>query len=116
MSSTKRTWPLVVGLLVLCAVIAVIPLVTVSGSEFSGADGEAESRIEEIDPGYEPWFSPVLEPPGGETESLLFCVQAAIGGGVLGYGFGFFRGRSRARKNPAQNPDDAAALDDSGQS
>ena len=107
MSKAKKKWPLVVGLLVLCAVIAVIPLVTVSGTDFGGSDDAAESRIEELAPGYEPWFSPIIELPGEETETLLFCVQAAIGGGVLGYGFGFLRGRARGRADGSDQSGDA---------
>lgn len=87
-------WLLIVGVVLL----AIIPLVFVKDSEFGGADGAAEEAITEIAPGYTPWFSPVAEPPGGETESLLFAVQAAIGAGVIGYGIGFYRGRSEQRK------------------
>ena len=86
---------LVVVLLAACALIAVIPLMTVKNSEFGGADGEAEGVIAQLDPEYEPWADPVLEPPGGETESLLFCLQAALGAGVIGYAFGTFRERTR---------------------
>lgn len=86
---------LVVVLLAACALIAVIPLMTVKNSEFGGADGEAEGVIAQLDPEYEPWAEPVLEPPGGETESLLFCLQAALGAGVIGYAFGTFRERTR---------------------
>lgn len=85
----------VVLLLAVCALIAVIPLLTIRNSEFGGADGEAEDVIAELDPEYEPWADPVLEPPGGETESLLFCLQAALGAGIIGYAFGTFRERTR---------------------
>lgn len=88
----------VILLLAACALIAVIPLVVVRNSEFGGADGEAEEVIAELDPEYEPWASPVLEPPGGETESLLFCLQAALGAGVIGYAFGTYRERTRRER------------------
>lgn len=98
MTEQKKRWPLVVTLLAICAVIAVVPLLLIHDSEFAGADGEAEGIIAEIAPDYEPWASPILEPPGGETESLLFCLQAALGGCVLGYGFGYLRSRSKFSK------------------
>lgn len=79
-------------------ILALIPLVTITGSEFGGADGAAEEAIQEIVPTYEPWFPPFLEPPGGETESLLFAVQAALGAGFIGYVIGLFKGRSMIRK------------------
>lgn len=82
-------------LLLLCVLIAVIPLTLIRDSEFGGADGAAEELITEINPEYEAWASPVFEVPGGETESLLFCLQAAIGAGIFGYGFGVLRERYR---------------------
>lgn len=92
MSSKGKT---VIILLLLCVLIAVVPLAFIKDSEFGGADGAAEDVITEIDPTYEAWASPILEPPGGETESLLFCLQAALGAGILGYGFGILRERSK---------------------
>lgn len=65
---------------------------------FEGADGQAEVAITEIAPAYEPWFSPLYEPPGGEVESLLFALQAALGTGVLGYWLGASVARSRERE------------------
>lgn len=93
-------------LLLLVAALAVIPLAFGLGDHkeepFAGADGEAETAITEIDPDYEPWFSPLYEPPSGEIESALFAVQAALGAGVLAYYFGLRRGRrqgeARARE------------------
>lgn len=92
MSSKGKT---VIILLLLCVLIAVVPLAFIKDSEFGGADGAAEDVITEIDPTYEAWASPILEPPGGETESLLFCLQAALGAGIFGYGFGILRERSK---------------------
>lgn len=92
MSSKAKT---VIILLLLCIVIAIIPLAFIKDSEFGGADGAAEEAITEIDPTYEAWASPILEPPGGETESLLFCLQAALGAGIFGYGFGILKERSK---------------------
>ncbi|MEY8339315.1 energy-coupling factor ABC transporter substrate-binding protein [Lachnospiraceae bacterium 62-35] len=85
-------------LLLICIVIAVVPLILHQDSEFGGSDGKAEDAIAELDPDYEAWASPIMEPPGGETESLLFCLQAAIGAGILGYGFGVLRERARKEK------------------
>jgi len=68
--------------------LAIVPLFMNPGSEFGGADGEAESAISEVAPNYQPWFEPLWSPPGGETESLLFALQAALGAGVIGYYFG----------------------------
>ena len=78
MSKISKRGKLVIVLLLLCAVITVIPLLVIQNSEFGGADGAAEEAVTEIDPDYEAWASPVMEPPGGETESLLFCLQAGL--------------------------------------
>ncbi|WP_433799044.1 energy-coupling factor ABC transporter substrate-binding protein [Actinomycetospora sp. CA-084318] len=85
-------------LVLLVVIIAAAPLVLGLGrgeEPFSGADAQAESGISEVDPGYEPWFSSVFEPPSGEVESGLFALQAALGAGVLGYCFGVVRTRRR---------------------
>lgn len=67
---------------------------TNTGAEWGGADSEAEGVIEELTGGtYEPWFEPIMEPPSGEIESLLFSFQAAIGAIVIGYFFGYYRGK-----------------------
>lgn len=75
-------------LLGIVIILAVILLLLVRDSEFGGADGAAEEAITEVAPGYTPWFTPLLEPPGGETESLLFALQAALGAGLIGNGMG----------------------------
>ena len=85
-------------LLLLVALLAILPLYLVKDSEFGGADGAAEEMITKINPEYEPWFNSFWEPPGGETESLLFALQAAIGAGVIGYYVGYKKGQ-RKEKN-----------------
>ncbi len=75
--------------------IAAAPLAIWGGHEFGGADGEASDVVAEIDSSYEPWAESLWEPPSGEIESLLFCVQAAIGAGVVGFAIG----RLTSKKN-----------------
>ena len=89
----KKKITTILILVVLCAVILVFPLMTIKDSEFGGADGAAEEAIAVVDPDYEAWADPILEPPGGETESLLFCLQTALGAVIIGYGFGYLVGR-----------------------
>ncbi|MGN1319073.1 MAG: energy-coupling factor ABC transporter substrate-binding protein [Lachnospirales bacterium] len=86
---------LAIILLVIVILIAAIPLATIKDSEFGGSDGAAEDVIAELDPDYEPWAESIIAPPGGETESLLFCLQASIGSIVIGFGFGYFVGRKK---------------------
>jgi cobalt/nickel transport protein len=86
-----ENWLLVMAVLAL----AVLPLIFVKG-EYGGSDDHAEKAISEIQPGYEPWFKPLYEPPSGEVESLLFASQAALGAGVIGYVIGMYRGKHQS--------------------
>ena len=83
-----KVWQKNLILLLLVVVIAAVPLWLLPNAEFGGADGQAEEAITELNPGYEPWFQPILEPASGEVESLLFALQAAIGAGVVGFVLG----------------------------
>ncbi|MFD5230057.1 energy-coupling factor ABC transporter substrate-binding protein [Streptomyces qaidamensis] len=89
-------------LLLAVAALAVLPLALGLGDHkkepFAGADAEAETAITELKPDYEPWFSPLYEPPSGEIESALFALQAALGAGVLAYYFGLRRGRRQGEQ------------------
>ncbi|MFE3519148.1 energy-coupling factor ABC transporter substrate-binding protein [Streptomyces sp. NPDC059166] len=107
-------------LLLLVAALAVLPLALGSGDgkeePFSGADAQAETAITEIDPGYEPWFAPLYEPPSGEIESALFALQAALGAGVLAYYFGVRRGRRQGERLALARRDGIAATGQPGES
>ena len=46
-------------------------------------------------PGLRAWAESLIELPGGETESLLFCLQTAIGAVVIGFGFGYLVARKK---------------------
>ncbi len=67
--------------------LTAFPLIFLSNASFSGADDQAEKAITNIDPDYKPWAKSMFQ-PSAETESMLFALQAAIGGGIIGYGFG----------------------------
>lgn len=91
-------------LILLVVLLAVVPLWFKGGAEFGGADGQAEEAITQLQPGYEPWFESIWEPPSGEIESLLFALQAALGAGFIGYYLGYVKGRketARDVKKPA---------------
>lgn len=107
-------------LLLVVAALAVLPLALGLGEgkeePFAGADAQAEAAITEIAPDYEPWFSPLYEPPSGEVESALFALQAALGAGVLAYYFGVRKGRrqgaaSAASAESTPGPTPAASSD-----
>lgn len=84
------------------AIIAVLVIVTLmygasEDAEFGGADDAAGDVVSEVDPDYEVWYDGIFgdyELPG-ETESMLFALQAAIGAIIIGY----FIGRYTKNKN-----------------
>jgi cobalt/nickel transport protein len=97
-----KLWQKNTLLILIIVLIAASPLLLLKNAEFSGADGEAEKAITEIDPEYVPWAEPILEPASGEIESLLFALQAAIGAGVVG----FILGRITVRKKDITEKDE----------
>lgn len=104
MSQSKKglsNWLLLAGVVIL----AFAPLIFVRGGEFAGADDRAEKAITEVQPGYKPWFKPILQPPSGEVETFLFASQAALGAGMVGYLIGLAKGRSEQKKNLHENTD-----------
>ena len=87
-NNTKSMKKTNIILLLVGVVLIITPLLLNPGAEYGGADGQAQDLISEINPGYEPWFSSLYEPPSGEIESLLFSTQAALGAGIIGYYLG----------------------------
>lgn len=85
---TSTKWILILFVVLL----VVIPLLFIDG-EYGGADDAAGDIIEQSNPDYEPWFNSIFEPASGEIESLLFALQAAIGAIIIGYFFGYYRGK-----------------------
>ena len=103
-TKSKRILGIVIALLV-CVGLCVYPLMAHPDSEFGGADGAADEIITSIETDYEPWAEPMWAPPGGETESLLFCLQAALGSGVFCFGIGYLAA-SRKYQKKEQRIDD----------
>ena len=88
-------------LIILLAIvlIAMIPLFLLKDAEFGGSDDAGSTVVEEVDPSYEAWTTPILESVlgreiPGEVESLFFCIQTGIGVGIIA----FFMGRFVERK------------------
>ncbi len=81
----------IIFLLIIVVAIAVVPLLTIKDADFGGADGQAEEVIGEINESYVPWFEPIVGELPGEVESMLFALQAALGG----LGIGYYIGKSK---------------------
>lgn len=81
--------------------LVTVPLMLLGNSEFGGSDDAGSTVVEEINGGYTPWFESFWEPPSGEIESLLFCVQSAIGAGICGFVLGHISRKSKSEDAPA---------------
>lgn len=81
--------------------LVTVPLMLLGNSEFGGSDDAGSTVVEEINGGYTPWFESFWEPPSGEIESLLFCVQSAIGAGICGFVLGRISRKSKSEDVPA---------------
>jgi cobalt/nickel transport protein len=79
-------------------VLSMAPVLIYQGKEFKATDSINVTAIEQVKPGYKPWFEPVIKPSGGEVETFLFATQAAIGSGVVCYVLGLYKGRTERRK------------------
>lgn len=79
------------------AVIAILAYGAASGFEFGGADNAAGDVLEDYVPWYEGIFGDYELP--GETESMLFALQAAIGAIIIG----FFIGRYTRSKSERED-------------
>ena len=95
----KRTNLILLALVLLLAVLPLLlPVPGGLKEPFAGADDQGMDAVTASNPDYQPWFSPIWEPPSGEIESLLFALQAALGSGLLGYYLGLRRGQSQQRQ------------------
>jgi cobalt/nickel transport protein len=88
-----------VGLLSVALVLSLAPVLIFQGKEFKATDSKNQTAIEEVQPGYKPWFEPVIKPSGGEVETFLFATQAAIGSGVTCYILGLYKGRNERQRD-----------------
>ncbi|WP_315109259.1 energy-coupling factor ABC transporter substrate-binding protein [Clostridium intestinale] len=106
MAKTKNK---VIILLLVVVLMVIVPLFALKGAEFGGSDDAGSQAISEITgEEYEPWATPILETLiggelPGETESLLFCVQTAIGVGIIAFFMGRFVERTKKEKLESNN-------------
>jgi len=104
----SKNTKLITILLLLCGILTIAPFIFSAEEDFTGADDRAGQVVEEITPGYQPWISPIVEQVlgkelPGETESLLFCIQSAIGSGILCFCFGYLVARKKYQNNIREN-------------
>lgn len=97
------------GVFIVVLLVA-LPLVLTPNSAFVGTDNAGSDVIGQLAPAYDSgWIRNWWSPPGAETESMLFALQATVGGLLVGYAFGYFRGRKSVM------PANVAASSDEGE-
>lgn len=109
----KGSSKLAVILIIICVLLAIVPLFALKDAEFGGSDDAGSGAISEIvkenkgitdeDYEYEPWATPILEQMlggelPGEVESLIFCVQTGIGVGIVAFVLGRLTQRHKDRE------------------
>lgn len=95
----SKNTKIVISIIILIILIAFVPLFALPNAEFGGSDDAGSTVVEEVDPDYEVHSTPLIEnilgrELPGEVESLLFCLQTAIGVSIIA----FFMGRFVERK------------------
>lgn len=68
-------------------------------AEFAGSDTLGSAQIAEMTGKAEEEFQPLIwqwAPPSGEIESGLFALQAAVGGIIVGWVFGYWKGQKKS--------------------
>lgn len=83
-------------IVVLITGLVVVPFLLNGDAMFLGTDDSARLVITQIAPGTTPWARPLWSPPSEQVESLLFGLQAFLGGAMLVYIFEFRRRRPRS--------------------
>ncbi|MDH7509989.1 MAG: cobalt transport protein CbiN [Methanolinea sp.] len=97
-------------LLEILAVIAIIAFCAIflyssslaGNAEFAGSDTVGSERIAELSGIPLEEFHPIIpqwEPPSGEVESGLFALQAAVGGIIVGWVFGYWKGQAKVKNH-----------------
>lgn len=112
----RRKLEFIVLTIILIFAAQFIYISSTTNAEYGGADDKSASVIEEITGGtYKPIAEPIWESPSTEIESLLFALQAAIGAGIIGYVFGYYRAKKKyenelAYKGKSKSEGDSQSL------
>ncbi|MCQ2078485.1 MAG: energy-coupling factor ABC transporter substrate-binding protein [archaeon] len=106
MSMTKNQ-KIYIGCFAIIAVLCIGTLATVNG-DFGGSDDAGGEVVEEY--GYTPWTEDLFATIGfempGETESLLFALQAAIGAVIIGYFIGVTTATNRLKAQKGETAEE----------
>lgn len=100
--TSKNRWVTPLALLAVVVILVVSLLVGSHYGSFQGTDDAATAAAAQN--GSRSWFHPIFAPRSTEVQMGLFALQAALGGGVLGFALG----RLSKRHPRPDTPEDAA--------
>jgi len=87
----------IIVVLVFCAIFISMSSF-MGGVEYKGSDTRGSEQIAELTGKPEEDYHPLIRqwtPPSGEIESALFALQAAVGGLMVGWVFGYWKGQKK---------------------
>ncbi|HVP94873.1 MAG TPA: cobalt transport protein CbiN [Methanoregulaceae archaeon] len=93
-----RKLELITAVAVLAFVIVFLVVSSGGTHAFSGSDDVGSEKVAELTGHPVDSFKPLIpqyEPPSGEIEATLFALQAAFGGILLGFVFGYWLGQKK---------------------
>ena len=94
-SKSHRSIIFILGIFAIL-ILVTLPFVLAPNSKFGGSDNAGANAVRQIAPGYDTQWITNWWKPAPETESMLFALQAGIGGLLIGFAFGYLRGRKSA--------------------
>jgi cobalt/nickel transport protein len=93
-----RKLELITVVAVLAFVIVFLAVSSGGAHAFSGSDDVGSQKVSDLTGHPVDSFKPLIpqyEPPSGEIEATLFALQAAFGGIILGFVFGYWIGQKK---------------------
>ena len=101
---TSQNKKIIILLSFIVILMAFLPFLALKQAEFGGSDDAGSVVVEEVNEGFEPIATPILEilidgEIPGEIESLLFCTQTGIGVGIIAFFMGRFYERKKLGKD-----------------
>jgi cobalt/nickel transport protein len=92
MKAGEPQWTSAVLAILLVGLVGILLMHASAAGPTVGADERAVAAIRSGHKDYQPWVRPLWTAPEGEAETLLFSLQAGLGGLALGYVLGRMRG------------------------
>ena len=98
----KYQFEMIVGIIIILFIGVFLYSASINPeAEFAGSDTVGSAVVSQLTGIPEDEITPIIpqwSPPSGEIEAGIFAIQAAIGGILLGLGFGYLLGQKKAQE------------------